>query len=295
MGALADYGIELPPGATGEVRTYCPECAERHRTRSKTLGVSVDEGVWHCFRCGWKGRLVAAPNVVHFDTAKHTREKVKETRRAGDRIREILSECRPLSESRIGQDYLRYRLQHELPTWPRLGYHPGLPYFATEDGGRRVGAFPAIIATVRDVTGRLVTLHRTYLAKDGDGKAHVSSPKKLMRPPTGTVTGCAVRLYPATNEVLHIAEGAETALAVYVAIREPVWSCISAHGLATVELPPEIRAVTIWADFDRSGAGQDAALACRKRLEREGRRVAVHFPKKLGQDWLDVLLQEDGS
>jgi putative DNA primase/helicase len=289
MSALQDHGIELPPGASGEVRTYCPQCAEHHRTRSKTLGVSIEDGVFHCFRCGWKGRV--GGNILPFEPVKRARDLGQE-RQARDKraraIRKILKECRPLAESRIGQDYLRYRLQRELTEWPRLGFHPALSYFETAEGGRRGESYPALVATVRNVRGEIVTLHRTYLAKDGNGKAPVTSPKKLMAPPRGTVTGCCVRLYETARE-LHVAEGIETALAVYVALGEPVWSTISAYGLATVELPPEVRAVHIWADFDRSGAGQDAALACRKRLEREGRRVAVHFPKKLGQDWLDVL------
>jgi len=234
MSALQDHGIELPPGASGEVRTYCPQCAERHRVRSKTLGVSVEDGIWHCFRCGWKGR--AGGNVVPFEPAKRARDLGQERQDRDKRaraIRRVLKECRPLAESEIGKDYLRHRLQRNTRLKPRLGFHPALPYFETAEGGRRVESYPALVATVRNVRGELVTLHRTYLAKDGNGKAPVNSPRKLMTPPRGTVAGCAVRMYEAARE-LHIAEGVETALAIRAALKEPVWSCISAHGLATV-------------------------------------------------------------
>ena len=78
-------------------------------------------------------------------------------------------------------------------------------------------------------------------------------------------------------------------VAIVMAHLRPAWATISAHGLASIELPRPIRTVTIGADNDRSGAGQDAALKCRKRLEREGREVRVMFPKRQGMDWLDVF------
>jgi hypothetical protein len=52
--------------------------------------------------------------------------------------------------------------------------------------------------------------------------------------------------------------------------------------------------VVIWADRDRSGAGEAAALAVRERLLRRGITVAVHLPpgpipaEQKGIDWADV-------
>jgi putative DNA primase/helicase len=76
---------------------------------------------------------------------------------------------------------------------------------------------------------------------------------------------------------------------LHVALGKPAWATISAHGLSCIELPREVRSVIVGADNDRSGAGQDAALKCRRKLEREGRKVRVIFPPTQGQDWLDVL------
>lgn len=50
MPTLSDLGLNA---GTGEHRVRCPECDGR----KKTLGVDTDQGVFHCFRCGWKGRL----------------------------------------------------------------------------------------------------------------------------------------------------------------------------------------------------------------------------------------------
>ena len=52
------HGIEVPYGATGEVRVTCPECSPtRHKTHDRCLAVNVDKGTWHCHHCGWTGGL----------------------------------------------------------------------------------------------------------------------------------------------------------------------------------------------------------------------------------------------
>ena len=63
-----------------------------------------------------------------------------------------------------------------------------------------------MLARVDDRNGRAVTLHRTYLTRDGK-KANVPTVKKLMSPtvPGGTCGG-AIRIYPA-GETLAITEG----------------------------------------------------------------------------------------
>ena len=83
-------------------------------------------------------------------------------------------------------------------------------------------------------------------------------------------------------------------IAVYLGSGQPVWSCACDTLLSVVELPEAIEIVHIWADKDRSCAGENAAenLACR--LRQQGRRVEIHLPElELSQDtksvdWLDV-------
>lgn len=61
MSTFSDFGIVLPPGATGEVRTTCPRCSHtRKKKTDKCLGINVSEGVWVCNHCGWTGNLVCA-------------------------------------------------------------------------------------------------------------------------------------------------------------------------------------------------------------------------------------------
>ena len=73
MPSLSDFGLIQN---TGEHRVRCPECD----SRKKTLGVNTDEGFYHCFRCGWKGRVGDAEAWYgkHIDSAEFARRKAKQ-------------------------------------------------------------------------------------------------------------------------------------------------------------------------------------------------------------------------
>jgi hypothetical protein len=170
-----------------------------------------------------------------------------------------------------------------------LRYHARLPYY---EDFKLLAHYPALIAAIQNVRGRVVTLHRTYISKDREGKAPVSSPKKVMPPviPGGT-RGAAVKLFPVCG-ILGLTEGIETALGVHAARGLPVWACVSANGLEAVELPSVVREVAIFGDNDISGRGQEAARNLEKKLLQEGRKVDVLIPEKPGTDWLDVYIRE---
>lgn len=55
-----DAGIVVPIGRHGNVKTQCPQCGHpglRGTPRDRSLSVQVDEGIWNCHYCGWKGNL----------------------------------------------------------------------------------------------------------------------------------------------------------------------------------------------------------------------------------------------
>lgn len=158
-----------------------------------------------------------------------------------------------------------------------LRHHERLPYY---EDLKLLGRHPSLIGAIQDMRGRVVSLHLTYLSKEGK-KAPVRSPKKIMSPviPGGT-RGAAVKLFPACR-ILGLTEGLETALAVHVVKGLSTWSCISAGGLEAVELPSTVREVAIFGDNDTSKRGQQAAHTLAKRLLQEGRKVDVFIPEKL--------------
>jgi putative DNA primase/helicase len=143
-----------------------------------------------------------------------------------------------------------------------------------------------MLARVDDPNGQGVSLHRSYVGRDGH-KADVPTVKKLMSPAIpGATRGGAIRLFSA-GETLAVAEGIETALSVHSATGLPTWSTICAGGMGRLVVPPEVRLVVIAADHD--AAGLDAARTLARRLLAEHRRVKILTPNSPGTDWADDL------
>ena len=151
----------------------------------------------------------------------------------------------------------------------------------TPHPGRRTVA--RALARIDGPDGAMIALHRTFLRRDGSGKATVEPAKASLAP----FAGGAVRLDPVGPELV-IGEGLELSASAGRLLSLPAWSAISAGNLsAKVVLPPEVNAVVIAADADEPGerAARDAAL----RWQREGRRVLIARPKVAGRDFNDLL------
>jgi putative DNA primase/helicase len=143
--------------------------------------------------------------------------------------------------------------------------------------------WPAMIALVtRGTDGAPLAIHRTFLARDGHGKAPVEPTKMML----GPCRGGAVRL-AAPGDVLMVGEGIETCLSAMLATGHPAWAALSTSGLRTLDLPNEVCAVIVLADGD--DPGEAAARDCAWRWKREGRRVRIARPRQ-GMDFNDMLV-----
>jgi hypothetical protein len=126
-----------------------------------------------------------------------------------------------------------------------------------------------------------IAVHRTYLARDGIGKAPVERQKMML----GPCHGGAVRL-AVPGRVLMVGEGIETCLAVMQQTGQSAWAALSTSGLRTLALPQDVREVIVLADGD--DPGEAAALDCALRWKREGRRVHIARPPR-GMDFNDMI------
>ncbi len=129
---------------------------------------------------------------------------------------------------------------------------------------------PALVGKV-ERQGKLVGVMRTYLGLDSV-KARIEKPKMAL----GSCAGGAVRLARPKAGHLCIGEGIETCLSAMVLGLGPAWACLSTSGLKSVQLPDEVRRVTVLADADEEGLA--AALETQRRLSLSGRRVTIAEP-----------------
>lgn len=181
-----------------------------------------------------------------------------------------------------------------------LRFHKSLSYY---DENGKVGDYPALVAMVSDPEGKPVTIHRTFLTKDGK-KAPVECPKKLMKYPSDkTLTGAAIRLTGDVNStVIAVCEGLETSLAVIEGMPNvPVWCTVNATLLAGFIPPASVEQILVFSDKDRAtvqhprGHGQEAATQLVQRLWEKGIKASAIVPAgaiQEGQkslDWLDIL------
>lgn len=201
-------------------------------------------------------------------------------------VRRTWGEARDLGGT-MADDYLSARGLPEVRS-DALRFHPAA---MLSDVPMR-STCPAMLAAVSGPDGDLATLHRTYL--DGPRKADLwdaerkrVSSRKLM--PGDLRPGSAIRLSPATD-VLAVAEGIETALAVQRWSRLPTWALINSSMLAKFVPPKGLRRLVIFGDNDPKFGGQAAAweLAHRQAVRPDPPAIEVHIPNLTGQDWLDV-------
>ena len=162
-----------------------------------------------------------------------------------------------------------------MPPPLSLRFHPRLKHPAGE-------SWPTMVALIiRGRDDEPIGIHRTFLVRDGRGKAPIS-PQKMM---LGPCRGGAVRLADAGNELM-IAEGVENALAVMQVTGKPAWSALSTSGLMNLDLPVAITDITILADGDN--AGEKAAATAAQRWKAQGCQVRVARPPP-GLDFNDML------
>jgi putative DNA primase/helicase len=245
----------------GKVLVRCHAGCEQVRV----IAALRSRGLWTDRRPPLFARRVAPPNVERppdLDEAK--------------RIEAALAIWRSTTPARgtLVETYLLSRGLH-LATPPMLRFHAGLKH---PTGGR----WPAMVALVTRATDDApLAIHRTFLARDGGGKAPVD-PQKMM---LGPCRGGAVRLGDPTD-LLMVGEGIETCLSAMQASGHPAWAALSAPGMGSLDLPKDVHNVIVLADGD--DAGEAAARDSAWRWRREGRRVRIARPPQ-GMDFNDML------
>lgn len=280
------------------------------------LGLTNDPGVLAQAR--------KAARVIRAEADRNSAERAERSRRGAVRL---WLEAQPSIAGTMAEEYLIGRAidLRRLGAQPGcLRFHPSCAYW---EQGRRVGAWPAMVATIVTPEGKTVAVHRTWLARDRAGrvvKAPIGDAKKSWgrylggfislwkgRHPSGRAPHSMGELTeqlagawvdPDTGEVIEqhcdntvwITEGIEDGLTVACwRPRDRVVAGVSASNIANLALPPAIATVVLVLQNEgpRSKAPEAIAEAV-ERFEDEGRAVDVIEPPADVKDVNELAQQE---
>jgi hypothetical protein len=147
----------------------------------------------------------------------------------------------------IVEAYLRRRGITALHGAGNLRFHPRC-YFRP-DRTSPTETWPAMIAAVTDLNGKITGAHRTWLDPSGKDKAPVDTPRRAM----GHLLGNAVR-FDVAHDVLAAGEGIETMLSLRMVLPTmPMVAALSAAHLAAILFPATLRRLYIARDDDPAG------------------------------------------
>ena len=247
----------------------------------------LDDGEARQWAVDWLGVDVggdAAPPPIR--KKANSAERLAKEKERRDFAKTLIAECQPI-EGTLAEVYLHHRGINPQQ-WPKaVLFHPG--------GGDQRGQcqhHPALLLVVTDTKGTATAVHRVFLSPEGR-KADVRPQKRS----DGVLKGSAVRLPAfADDGTLILAEGGETALAIWSATGLETWAMLG--SFRDIEVPSD-RRVVVAADDDAEDS------PARKQLETvlnalRGRgidvRLAIPFEPSRGQgeDFND-LLQEAGA
>lgn len=165
--------------------------------------------------------------------------------------RRLFAMSKPIAGT-VAEAYLRNRAITALHGTGCLRFHPRCIY--RPDQHSPLDTWPAMIAAVTDLDGRITGVHRTWLDPSGVDKAPIDTPRRAM----GHLLGHGVR-FGVVDDVLTAGEGIETILSLRCVMPTmPMVAALSANHLAALLFPPGLRRLYVARDGDPAG---DMALA----------------------------------
>jgi hypothetical protein len=184
--------------------------------------------------------------------------------------RRLFAMSQPIAGT-VAETYLRNRGITDLSGTGSLRFHPRCYY--RPDAWSSTETWPALIAAVTDLDGKITGAHRTWLDPSGDDKAPIDTPRRAM----GHLLGNAVR-FGVGGEVMAAAEGIETMLSLRcVMATMPMAAALSAAHLAAILFPDSLRRLYIARDDDP--AGNSAMVTLVDRAQAVGIEAIVLSPR----------------
>ncbi len=182
----------------------------------------------------------------------HGRTIVPAPRGSPESARRLFAMSQPIAGT-IAETYLRGRgIVTMCPHGDPLRFHPRCYYRPDDDSPTET--WPALIAAVTDLGGRITGAHRTWLDPSGHDKAPIDSPRRAM----GHLLGHGVRFGVATTLWPPAKASRPCCRCARSCRRLPMVAALSANHLAALLFPATLRRLYIARDRDPAG---DAAMA----------------------------------
>ncbi len=290
-----------------------------HQERTPSFSVNDAKRIWCCFGCHAKGDVVDFAQHIYrmsfrqavdalasanglsgmtavIDPGVSERSERRRAAQEAERQKYVTAALKiwDAAISATGtpaETYLRSRAITE-PIPPSIRYHPGVHYRTSD---KTFLILPAMISAFTNLAGEVTAIHRTYLKRDGSGKADVPKPKSVL----GDARGSAIYLSDRVGslspthfdlDTVNVCEGIETGLSLQQMSGIATIAAGSSGNMVPLILPalPSARHVIIGADNDANDAGLRAAMTAATRWRDEGRDVRVKKPREL-KDYNDVL------
>jgi hypothetical protein len=181
-------------------------------------------------------------------------------------------------EGTVVETYLQRRGIAHAHHGGSLRFHPRCYY--RPDEHLPTETWPAMIARVTDIGGRITGVHRTWLDPDDFdrirlGKAPVDTPRRAM----GDLLGNAVR-FGLADDVLAAGEGIETMLSLRCVLSTlPTAAALSANHLGAIDFPLSLRRLYIARDADAAG---DTVVAVLTQRAKAAGIEAIKLSPRLG-------------
>ena len=133
-------------------------------------------------------------------------DRLPAPRGSPESARRLYAMSKPIAGT-LAETYLRGRGIVTTAAGDPLRFHPRCYYRPDEDSPTET--WPALIAAVTDLGGRITGAHRTWLDRSGQDKAPIDSPRRAM----GHLLGHGVR-FGVVDDVMAAGEGIETMLSL---------------------------------------------------------------------------------
>jgi len=157
-------------------------------------------------------------------------------------------------EGTIVETYLRHRGITALHETASLRFHPHC--YCRPDNRSAAQTWPAMIAAVTDLDGKLTGAHRTWLDPSRHDKAPIETPRRAM----GSLLGHGVR-FGMARDVMAAGEGIETVLSLRCVMPAmPMTAALSSAHLAAILFPASLHRLYILRDKDAAGDNVSAIL-----------------------------------